>query len=245
MKRMKNSTNNLLVATLAVFGLTAFTVQAQARLSDVNIVNVALTFQSQGGFADNGTVRTYAQPLTSRMNTRDLLNQLALDKYAESNYAKTFFPPGSKLAINGTNGALVVVSGNNDLIVDVSDIMSFSSGTNDIVSGRVSNTTGLARPKTTELIYVSLNFDDTFIPPGVVIPGPGSYGNLKFFISGLDTIKTTDSTPGSGGNYHEITSDSVKNGAGEGQSGGAQCVVTGSIHGNRGANPTLAVPVAN
>ena len=244
-KHMKNSARNLLVVTLATVGLAASGAPAPVKLNDVNIVNVTLTFQSQGGFADNGTVRTYDQPLTSRMNTKDLLNQLALDKYAESNYAKTFFPPGSKLAINNTNGAFVVVNGNNELLVDVSDIMSFSSGTNDILSGRVSNTTGLARPKTTELIYASLNFDDTFILPGVIIPGPGSYGNLKFFVSGLDTVKTTDSTPGSAGNYRESTSDSFKNGAGEGQSGGAQCVVTGSIRGNRSANQTLAAPVAN
>ena len=242
---MRNSIKNLLVVSLAVFGLNAFTAPAPVKLNDLNVLNVTLTFQSQGGYGDNGAVRTYAQPLTSRMNTKDLLAQLALDKYAESNYTKTFFPPGSKLAINSTNGAAVVVSGNNELIVDVSDIMSFSSGTNDIISGRVSNTTGLARPKTTELIYVSLNFDDTFIPPGVVIPGPGSYGNLKFFVSGLDTIKTTDSTPGSSGNYRENTSDSVKSGAGEGQSGGAQCVVNGSIRGNGSAVLKLTVPVAN
>jgi hypothetical protein len=241
---MKNSAKNLLVVSLAIFGLNAFAA-APVKLNDINVINVTLTLQSQGTFSDNGTVRTYNAPATSRMNTKDLLNQLAVDKYAETNYAKTFFPAGSKLAINSTNGAVVVVNGNNELIVDVSDIVSFSAGTNDIVSGRVSNATGLAQPNTTELVYVSLNFDDTFISPGVVIPGVGSYGNLKFFIVGLDTIKTSDSTPGASGNYRENTSDFVKSGAGEGEISGAQCVVTGSIQGSRGASLTLAVPVAN
>jgi hypothetical protein len=55
----------------------------------------------------------------------------------------------------------------------------------------------------------------------------------------LDTIKTSDSTPGASGNYRENTSDFVKSGAGEGEISGAQCVVTGSIQGNRSASLTL------
>ena len=70
---------------------------------------------------------------------------------------------------------------------------------------------------------------------------PGG-GSLKFFVSGLDTIKTTDSTPGAGGIYHETSSDSVQNAAGEGQSDGTQFVATGSIQGNRSANLTLVTP---
>ena len=228
---MQHSTKNLLAVTVAVLGLAVFAVPAQGKLNDLNILNVKLTLQSQGSFSDNGTITIYAKPATRTMNTKDLLNQLARDKYAQTNYPANFFPAGAKLAINYTNGACVVVDHNDALLVDVSDILSFSSGTNDIMSGHVSDATGLAHSDTTELTYTSLRFDDTFIRGG---------GNLSFFVGGVDVIETTDSTPGGSGNYHENTVDNVKNGAGEGQSNGTQFIVTGSIQGSRSVNLNIA-----
>ena len=226
---MKNSADKLLAATLAAFALAAFTAQAQGRLTDLNFINVALTFQSQSGYRDNGTVQNYFKPGKQRFITKDLLNRLALDEYALTNYPSNFFKPGARLAINTTNGAMVVVDGNNQLLVDVSNILSFSYETNGVMTGRVSNASGLARPSTIETIYVSLNFDDTSIANG---------GNLKFFVAGLDTLKTSDTIPGSGGSYHENTSDFVKSGAGAGQSGVTPFVVTGTIQGSRSVNIT-------
>jgi len=108
--------------------------------------------------------------------------------------------------------------------VDVSDIIAFTDGANDILNGTTNNTTGLADPKITELTLVRLDFDDTFIAGGT---------SLRFFIQGLDAIKTQDSNPGNNGKYNEKTSDHVKNAAGEGRSGGTPFVLTGSIEGNR------------
>lgn len=229
---MKNSAKHLLIATLtatlAALGLTAFAAPAQGKLADLNFVTVALTVDSQGSFSDDGTIRIYAEPVSRRVSTKDLLNQLARDKFAQSNYAANFFPSGSRLALSG--GACVVVDRNGQLLVDVSDILQFSSGTNGILSGRVNDTTGLASRKTTERILVSLAFDDTFIPGG---------GSLSFFVQGLDTLKTKDSKP-AGGFYQEATSDLVKNATGEGQTSGMSFVVSGAIQGSR--NATLPLP---
>lgn len=229
---MTNSAKNFLVVTIAMLGWASDNALAQGRLTDINVVTVALTLQSQGSHSDNGTVSIYKSPVIRRMNTKDLLNQLARDEVALTNYPSTSFPSGAKLAVNSTNGAMVVVDGGNQLLVDVSSIVSFSAGTNDVVTGRVSDATGLALAKTTELIYVRLNFDDTFIPGSTNFVN----GNLSFFVDGVDTVKTTDSVPGQAGNYHESTTDAVKTSAGEGQSNGTQFMVTGSIQGSRSAN---------
>jgi hypothetical protein len=208
---------------------TAATLQAQPKLTDVNVLTVQFKLQSQGGFSDNGTVRTYANPDQVKMNSKDLLAVLAQDKYAQSNYPATFFPNGARLAVaDGTTA--VVVNGNGQLIVDVSDIVHFDASTNSVLSGKVNNTTGLADAKTTELAIARMTFDDTFIIGG---------NNLSFVIQGVDKVKTTDTKPGSGGNYNETSTDEISNAAGEGQSGGKPFVITGSISGNRSAKLSL------
>ena len=89
---------------------------------------------------------------------------------------------------------------------------------------------GLADSKTTEQVIAQMTFDDTFIANG---------NNLSFVIQGLDKVKTSDSKPGSGGNYNKSSSDDVSNAAGEGQSAGKTFVITGSIKGNRSAKLSL------
>ncbi len=228
---MKNLTKSLVVAVFVSGSLAAGTLQAQGKLNDINVVTVALKLQLQSpGFnSQNGVTRTFAKPVVQTINTKNLLDRLALDKQAQGLYNASKFPGGSKLALFGSQ--VVVVKGNNDFIVDVSDIISFTSGVNDIFSGTTNNNTGLASPKATELVLVNLAFDDTFIVGG---------SDLRFFAQGLDTIKTQDSQPGNNGNYNEKASDQVKNAAGEGQSGGTPFVLTGSVNGNRNASLTLA-----
>lgn len=231
---VKHSQRNLLAGWLAICGL-AFVgnVQAQGKLNDINIVTVAfkLQLQSAGINSQNGAVRVFGKPVAQSISTKNLLDRLALDKQAQSLYNFSTFPAGSKLALSA--GHFVVVRGNNDFVVDVSDIITFTGGTNDILTGTTNNATGLADSKTTELVLVSLKFDDTFITGG---------SNLRFFAQGLDTIKTQDSKPGNNGNYNEKTSDSVKDTAGEGQSAGTPFVIAGSIQGNRNVSLNILPP---
>ena len=238
---MKNSSKTLFwAAAFAAFNLAAVeNLPAQGKLNDINVVTVAfkLQLQSPGYNSQNGVTRSFAKPVLQTINTKNLLDRLALDKQAQGLYSGNTFPGGSKLALAANQ--FVVVSKNNEFIVDVSDIVSFSAGTNDILSGTVNNNTGLASSKTTELTLVTLKFDDTFITDtnGTVISS-----DLSFSGKGLDTINTKDSTPNSAGKYNENTSDKISNAVGEGQSGGKPFVMTGTIQGSRNATLTRLPP---
>jgi hypothetical protein len=225
---MKHSAKNLLAVTLTALGLAALSAQAQGKVNDLNVITISLTLQVQGSFSDNGTTRIYNQPVSRKVNTKDLLSQLARDKFAQGTNSANTFPTGAKLGLSGGN--FVVVDHNNQLVVDVSDILQFTRGTNGVLNGRINDTTGLANNQLSETTFVTLTFDDTFITGG---------GGLNFILAGVDTLKIKDRTL-TGKNYQEITSDNVKNAGGEGQSAGTPFVVTGSIDGSR--NVTLTLP---
>jgi hypothetical protein len=231
---MKRSSKKFLAVVLAAGSLaTAGQVQATpGKLDNLNFITVACKLQLQGDFVDDGSLRNYANPTIARLGTKELLAALANDKYAQTNYPANYFPAGAKLAFT-QDGTFLVVSRNNELLADVSDLMHFSTGTNDIVSGRVDNSTGLASPNRKNLVLVTLNFDDTSITNG---------SNLRFSIQGLDQIKTRDTKPGGGGNYNENTTHQISNAVGEGQSGDTPFIITGTIHGNGKARLTLPPP---
>jgi hypothetical protein len=209
---------------LAAGLLTVRPAAAQA-INDINVLNVAfrLQLQSPGYNSQNGKQRVFARPVQQSINTKNLLDRLALDKKAQGLYDSSEFPNGARLAVADTN--VIVVTGNNRFIVDVSDIVSFSAGYNDILSGVTNNVTGLADKNITELILVGFRFDDTFITNG---------SNLSFAVQGLDTVKTADTSPQTNtGKYTEKSSDLITGANGEGQSGGVPFVMTGSIQGSR------------
>jgi hypothetical protein len=219
---MKVNVKNTLCAAFVGLTMAALSVQAQGKLTNLDFITVAFTLQSQGSFSDDGTTRIYASSVTRKLNTKDLLNQLARDKFAQGSYVANYFPNGSQLALSG--GLFVVVDRNSQLIVDVSDILQLTYGTNAVLNGRINDTTGLASPKITEAVPVQLAFDDTQIAGG---------GNVSFTIQGLDTIQTKDTALLLSAGYKETSSDSVKNISGAGQTSGTSFNVTGSIHGSR------------
>jgi hypothetical protein len=216
-----------ILATLCAAGLAGSRALAQPN-NDINILNVAfrLQLQSPGYNSQNGTVREFANPVVQSINTKNLLDRLSLDKGMK-------FPGSAKLAVSGTN--VIVVAGNNNLIVDVSDIISFTAGNNDILSGTTNNVTGLAAASTSELILVGFRFDDTSVTNGT---------DLSFSVTGLDTVRTKDSTPSATtGKYNETTSDRLNTAQGEGHSGGVPFVISGTIQGNRNVNLVYTPPV--
>jgi hypothetical protein len=225
----------IILPLASILTASLFALPASAQLKDINIVTVAfrLQLQSPGFNSQNGTVRNFAKPVIQTITTKNLLDRLALDKQAQGQYNSSQFPGGSKLAV--ADGKFVVVKSNNDLIVDVSDIVKFESGTNDILAGTTNNLTGLADNNTVELLITRLKFDDTFITGG---------SDLSFYAQGLDTVRTQDSTPNNNGKYNEITSDKVDKAAGEGQSGGVPFVLTGTIQGSLRTSLTLSPPAS-
>jgi hypothetical protein len=225
---MKNNAIKFFSGAFIIFGLIAPNVQAQGKLTNLNFFTVSFSLQSQGSISDDGTTRIFANTVSRKIDTKDLLNQLARDKYAQGSYTANFFPSGSQLALSG--GLFIVVDRNDQLIVDVSDILQFFNGTNEVLSGKINDTTGLASPKITDLTIVQLTFDDTFIPGG---------GQLNFSLQGLDMVKIKDTSLITGG-YTEASSDNVKNITGAGQINGIAFIVAGSMQGSR--SEKLAVP---
>ncbi len=219
---MKLIVKKMLLAGVAALTLATLPVQAQGKLTNLNYITVALTLQSQGSFSDDGTTRIYASPVIRQLSTKDLLNQLARDKFAQHAYNANFFPSGAQLAL--TDGLFIVVDRNSQLIVDVSDILQLTYSTNFVLNGRINDTTGLASSKITETVVVQLAFDDTEITGG---------GNVSFTAQGLDTIITKDTAVLVNGGIKETSSESVKNISGTGQTSGTPFTVSGSIHGDR------------
>ena len=125
-----------------------------------------------------------------------------------------------------------MVDKSNNLLQDVSGVMSISNpGTNDITSGKsTSLNPGLGTSANEQLLTIS--FDDT-----------GVGGNLKFFLTGIGTGKTTDTTPNkTTGAYTETDTGSLSSGTGEGSYQGNPFVCTGTQaqrQGNAKHQPTL------
>jgi hypothetical protein len=219
--------NALLILILGIL-FNALSAKAQGKLSNLNVLSLSFSLQTQGTFSDDGTTRIYDNPATRKLNTKDLLNQLARDKFVQGAYAANFFPSGAQLAVS--SGSLVVVDKKNQFIVDVSDIIQLVYGTNVILSGRQNDTSGLASPRITTQTVVQLVFNDTGIVGG---------GNISFVIQGLDTIVTKDTALLTGG-YKEAASEAVKSITGNGLINGLPLVITGTINGSR--SQKISVP---
>jgi len=130
----------------------------------------------------------------------------------------TTFPSGAKLIMDGNSGKVEVVDKNNNLVQDVSSIISINApGNNDITSGKsTSSNPGVGT--SSDLQLLTIKYDDT-----------GAGGSLQFFLTGIGTGKTTDSTPNkTTGAYTESSSGSLSSGTGEGNYQGNPFVCTGT-----------------
>jgi hypothetical protein len=206
---------NLVLSTIT--GLV-ISLAANASAEVLQYLTFNITTFSQRPITYNGTNISAASPKVQSHNTAELLSTLAYDKAAQGNWQSNSFPSGAKLAV-GEN-TFVVVLGTN-VLVDVSDILSFSDGGNEIVSGRKSYQTGLSSPTTTRLQIGKLTFDDTEIQGG---------SGLKFYMQGVVSRIETDSIPIKGIYSHTVTSK-LTSGTGEGTNttGGSAFVLTGTI----------------
>ncbi len=177
-------------------------------------INVTAFLQNTND--DNGVVTITASPKTVTYATRDFLNVLAFDQHQEGNWPSNSFPNSAKLAI--ADDGFVVVSGTN-VLLNVSDIMSLSRGENEITSGVQDDSTGLASHTAQKRQIARITFDDTFIVGGK---------NLKFYLQGLLTQSTTDTTPAAG-IYTDIRTVKITNAAGEGSFQNVPFVCTGTV----------------
>jgi hypothetical protein len=191
---MKRTTIKMMAGTVAMACLTLGAGGLHAQVTQV--LTISATASVQGAYSSSYnaktgiTTYTYAAPTKFSIATKNILTLLAADYH-------TTFPTGAKLAF-GSNGDIEVLDKTNNVLQDVSGIMSTSQGTNDIFSGKgTSQYNGLGT--STDLQLVTITFDDT-----------GMGGNLKIFLTGIGTFKTTDSTPNkTTGAYTETDSGSL------------------------------------
>jgi hypothetical protein len=233
----------IMVAVLGAAFLTIAVGRLHAQTNAENVLTISATGSLQnGGAADRVTI---LPPFKVSIATKQILQFLAEDEHVEQNYALSNFPAGAKLVVlmpsfdinfylewmGGTNkevGAFQVWDKNNNVLVDVSDILSFSYGsnsaftTNDVYSGRSDHQiTGLAFPSWSVEQRATITFDDTGIIGG---------GGLHFSLTGIETSKFTDTVPKLGtGLYTETQTHKITSGEGSGTFEGRIIFVTGTV----------------
>jgi hypothetical protein len=183
-------------------------------------LNLAISLNISGQNTNNviGTVSTTASPKLSTLATKDLLSVLAFDKHIEGNWPSNSFPKNTTLALAGNS--FIVLNGTN-ILLNVSDIMSFNTGEPKVTSGKQNTVNGLASPTAQGLQIAGIIFDDTFINGGK---------NLKFYLDGVLSKSTTDTTPVNGA-YTETQTIKITTAAGDGSLRDVPFICTGSISG--------------
>jgi len=219
---------------IAVAALCAF-IGLQAKANDIIqtiTLTVTATAQNNNG-TSNGTTTNVPPPSISTHTTTEFLTRLAQDENIEGHWSSNSFPAGVKLAVvpGNSNGADFAVIQGTNVLVDVSDIISFDGGNNEIVSGAQNLQTGLASPMTKKAHLGRINFDDS------AVGNPN--GSLTFFLQGIFTETTMDTAPTSTGAYTETRMAKMTTGAGEGSKGGNPFVCTGMINATGKANLQL------
>ncbi len=186
------------------------------------ITSFTMTTYTQNTVHDNGTTTTYAKPVTNTYNTQAILNFLASDKYAEGQLASPAFPAKAQLA--STNGAWVVLDKNNNVLADVSEILSATNAGDgmEVISGtQLNGAANLACPTVKTMELIRFTFDDTAIAGG---------NNISFYLQGLSTKTDTDTTPTTTGLYTETQTGVITGAAGGGfWSNGAPFVFTANL----------------
>ena len=239
----------MIAGTVALACLTLGAGGLHAQVTQV--VTIKATASVQGGYSTSTNSHTgiitytYATPTKHSVATKDLLALLALDENAEGNYPDTNFPSGAKLVISHVtppSGVIIitapvpvespvvinnvsdidedfqVVDKNNNLLIDVSDIMSINRVGGNVITSSKSTSSNPGRGISSNEQLLSIGFDDT-----------GIGGSLKFFLTGIGTGKTTDTTPSkTTGAYTESSSGSLSSGTGEGSYHGNPFICTGT-----------------
>ena len=157
-------------ATLAFLAFAGGNLQAANQVT--NLLTITAAIQEQGGtnINANSGVTTVAAPTKFAMNTKQILAFLAKDEFAAGSYSATNFPAGAKLValVSDVGDDYQVVDKHNGFLVDVSNIIKFSTGA-QIYSGKTKDFLGnvLGYPTVTRLQAATMVYDDSAITNGV------------------------------------------------------------------------------
>jgi hypothetical protein len=207
----------LFTAILAV--LTAVPAHAKDIIQTITISVMALP---QNSGTSTATTTNIPPAKASNHTTPEFLSRLAQDEFAEGFWASNSFPADARLAVvpsQGNNADFAVILGTN-ILVDVSDIISFESDNIEIVSGAQSLQTGLASPSTKKVHLGQFSFDDS--------SAGNPNGSWTFTLQGIFTETVVDTVP-KNGVYTETRTAKMTSGTGDGTNPGGPFVCTGSI----------------
>jgi hypothetical protein len=179
-------------------------------------VRLALKVTPQGPGVTNGGIATIAPSKPLSLTTAGLLSILAFDANVMGSWPSNQFPKGSTLAIAGDS--VLVLHGTN-ILLNVSELLRFTTGEQEVFSGSWNTTNGLATPKVKKLQLAGMVFDDSSVAGGA---------NLMFHVNGLLSQSTTDSPP-IGGVYKEKVTLKLTAATGDGTAGGAPIICSGTV----------------
>lgn len=223
----------LLGITALLLGISGFRANADVGLTISITAN--LLIQSTNSVTNARTQAVTVGPPTRRvLTTAQILQRLAQDENSAGLYPTNRFPRGARLV--ATNDTFVVMVGTN-VLVDVSNVISFDEGTNNIFSG-TRDTNGLSHP-VVKTHLARIIFDDTGIIPAI---------GLRFYLQGVMTETTIDSAVDRNGNFTETHIVSMPQAAGEGvvnvgDTDQRQLIATGSVSASGTARGPLLPPL--
>ena len=203
-------------------GLCSLAIHSGRARDIVERVSLAVTTISQNTNAtSNATTTNVPPPIVSTHTTADFLTRLAVDEQLLSNWPSNSFPSGTVLAIvpNNGNPYFAAVLGTN-VLLNLSDVISLSTDSIQVVSGAQKLQTGLASPatKTTQVVRISFDDRDMGNPDGP----------LHFSLRGIFTETTIDSAP-QNGSFTEVHLGKMIGAVGDGQFNNVPFVCTGNV----------------
>jgi hypothetical protein len=176
-------------------------------------ISLSAVIFEQGAIETNhGT--TVTKPLSrSAMTTESLVEQLAADEYASTNWSSNSFPRGAKLNFAEGSGFSIVDSGGQQL-ANVANILTWQAqGNVSLLSGNADKA-AQTQHQVVKFVYDTSSFG----------------GTASFNVTALASLTARTTKPDASGNYLEIDSLVLQNGVGEGTNAqGRSMIITGFI----------------
>jgi len=147
------------------------------------------------------------------MTAESLLQQLAADEYASTNWGSNSFPRGAKLNFTAAGG-FSIIDKSGELLVNVANILTWQAqGNVSLLSGSADSRTQ-SQHEIVKFVYDTSSFG----------------GTASFNVTALASLTARTTKPDASGNYLETDSLVLQNGVGEGTNGlGRSIVITGFI----------------
>lgn len=162
-----------------LFLLMAFGLHAE-RLVPIPFTIKATLYLQNTNTATNGAVITTGPTIAYQVTPASLLKSLARAKQAQGEYSAPAFPASAKLVYlvdldDAAQSHFCVMNTNGAVIVDVADIMAFSSDGNAGTHKGGFNTASGTLVKATYAYMATVTYDDTNMPGGT----------MKYYLTGL------------------------------------------------------------